>query len=59
MDLGPCPKTHSVKLKNEYEDLLKKAETEKDENQLRIFNTFKTNYEREVRDLPSLVLISS
>ncbi|BGO97722.1 Protein LUC7 [Rhodotorula toruloides] len=48
MDLGPCPKTHSVKLKNEYEDLLKKAETEKDENQLRIFNTFKTNYEREI-----------
>ncbi|GAA6008951.1 hypothetical protein JCM10207_004038 [Rhodosporidiobolus poonsookiae] len=46
MDLGACAKTHSVKLKNEYEDLLKKAEEEKDEQQVKIFNTFKDDYER-------------
>ncbi|GAA5912443.1 hypothetical protein JCM6882_005512 [Rhodosporidiobolus microsporus] len=45
MDLGPCAKTHSVKLKNEYEGLLKKAEEEKDENEIKVFNTFKANYE--------------
>lgn len=49
MDLGPCAKTHSVKLKTEYEELSKRAEAEKDEHQIKIFNTFKTNYEREVR----------
>ncbi|GAA6027064.1 hypothetical protein JCM8097_006082 [Rhodosporidiobolus ruineniae] len=46
MDLGPCAKTHSVKLKNEYEALLKKAEEEKDEHQIKVFNTFKMNYEQ-------------
>jgi RNA-binding protein Luc7-like 2 len=46
MDIGPCAKTHSVKLKGEYEDLLKKAEEEKDEQQIKIFNQFKTNYEQ-------------
>ncbi|GAA5968296.1 hypothetical protein JCM11641_003800 [Rhodosporidiobolus odoratus] len=46
MDIGPCAKTHSVKLKTEYEDLLKKAEEEKDERQIKIFNTFKANYEQ-------------
>ncbi|BGP13892.1 hypothetical protein JCM10213_002532 [Rhodosporidiobolus nylandii] len=46
MDIGPCAKTHSVKLKNEYEELLKKAEEEKDEQQIKIFNTFKANYEQ-------------
>ncbi|GAA5830408.1 hypothetical protein JCM11251_001335 [Rhodosporidiobolus azoricus] len=45
MDIGPCAKTHSVKLKNEYEALLKAAEDEKDEHQIKIFNTFKANYE--------------
>ena len=49
MDLGPCAKTHSVKLKTEYEDLSRKAEAEKDEHQIKIFNTFKADYEREVR----------
>ncbi|GAA5978533.1 hypothetical protein JCM10908_004392 [Rhodotorula pacifica] len=48
MDLGPCAKTHSVKLKTEYEDLSKKAEAEKDEHQIKIFNTFKADYEREI-----------
>ncbi|POY70605.1 hypothetical protein BMF94_6383 [Rhodotorula taiwanensis] len=48
MDLGPCAKTHSVKLKTEYEELSKRAEAEKDEHQIKIFNTFKTNYEREI-----------
>ncbi|GAA5940992.1 Luc7p [Sporobolomyces koalae] len=46
MDLGPCPKNHSAKLKSEYNDLLKKAETEKDDKQVRILNTFKANYEQ-------------
>ncbi|GAA5996233.1 Luc7p [Rhodotorula paludigena] len=46
MDLGPCAKTHSVKLKNEYEELLKKAEDEKDEHQVKVFNQFKANYEQ-------------
>ncbi|KWU44964.1 LUC7-domain-containing protein, partial [Rhodotorula sp. JG-1b] len=48
MDLGPCAKTHSVKLKTEYEDLSRKAEAEKDEHQIKIFNTFKADYEREI-----------
>ncbi|BGP37973.1 splicing factor [Rhodotorula kratochvilovae] len=46
MDLGPCAKTHSVKLKVEYEEMLKKAEAEKDEQQLKMLNTFKANYEQ-------------
>ncbi|GAA5948517.1 hypothetical protein JCM21900_002736 [Sporobolomyces salmonicolor] len=46
MDLGPCAKTHSIKLKNEYEELVKKAEAEKDEKQLHMLNTFKANYEQ-------------
>ncbi|GAA5848658.1 hypothetical protein JCM8547_004586 [Rhodosporidiobolus lusitaniae] len=46
MDLGPCAKTHSAKLKNEYEALLKKAEEEKDEHQIKVFNSFKMNYEQ-------------
>lgn len=49
MDLGPCAKTHSVKLKTEYEELSKRAEAEKDEHQIKVFNTFKMDYEREVR----------
>ncbi|GAA5859238.1 hypothetical protein JCM1840_003813 [Sporobolomyces johnsonii] len=46
MDLGPCAKTHSIKLKNEYEEMVKKAEAEKDEKQLHMLNTFKANYEQ-------------
>lgn len=49
MDIGPCARTHSVKLKGEYEDLLKKAEEEKDEQQIKIFNQFKADYEQVVR----------
>ncbi|BGP53737.1 splicing factor [Rhodotorula sphaerocarpa] len=48
MDLGPCAKTHSVKLKTEYEELSKRAEAEKDEHQIKVFNTFKMDYEREI-----------
>ncbi|GAA6052751.1 hypothetical protein JCM3770_003535 [Rhodotorula araucariae] len=46
MDLGPCAKTHSVKLKVEYEEMLKKAEAEKDEQKLKMLNTFRANYEQ-------------
>ncbi|GAA5878395.1 hypothetical protein JCM16303_002758 [Sporobolomyces ruberrimus] len=46
MDLGPCPKNHSTKLRTEYQELCKKAEQEGDEKQVLIFNTFKANYEQ-------------
>ncbi|GAA5834854.1 hypothetical protein JCM3766R1_003264 [Sporobolomyces carnicolor] len=46
MDLGPCPKNHSQKLKQEYLDLYKKSEAAGDEKQLHILNTFKANYEQ-------------
>jgi len=59
MDLGPCPKNHSVKLKTEYEELLKKATEEKDEKQVHILNTFKANYEQVVRFFRSLIYPSS
>ncbi|TNY20242.1 hypothetical protein DMC30DRAFT_265373 [Rhodotorula diobovata] len=45
MDLGPCAKTHSIKLKNEYEELRRKAEQDKDEQQIKMLNSFKMNYE--------------
>ncbi|GAA5991294.1 hypothetical protein JCM5350_005323 [Sporobolomyces pararoseus] len=46
MDLGPCTKNHSAKLKQEYLDLYKKAQQDGDEKQLHILNTFKANYEQ-------------
>ncbi|KPV75912.1 uncharacterized protein RHOBADRAFT_35682, partial [Rhodotorula graminis WP1] len=46
MDLGTCAKTHSIKLKNEYEGMLKKAEQDKDEDKIKMLNSFKMNYEQ-------------
>ncbi|GAA5965248.1 hypothetical protein JCM3765_006372 [Sporobolomyces pararoseus] len=46
MDLGPCTKNHSQKLKQEYSDLYTKAQQEGDEKQLHVLNTFKANYEQ-------------
>ncbi|KAM0753830.1 LUC7-domain-containing protein [Meredithblackwellia eburnea MCA 4105] len=45
MDLGACPRTHSVKVKNEYEADLAKAEGEKDELKIKQFNQVKADYE--------------
>jgi hypothetical protein len=49
MDLGSCPRTHSVKLKNEYEALMKKAEADKDEPKVAELNRLKVDYEQTVR----------
>ncbi|GAA5851278.1 hypothetical protein JCM9279_001090, partial [Rhodotorula babjevae] len=46
MDLGPCAKTHSIKLKNEYEGMLHKAEQDKDDDKIKMLNSFKMNYEQ-------------
>jgi len=49
MDLGPCAKTHSIKLKNEYEGILHQAEQDKDDDKIKMLNSFKMNYEQVVR----------
>lgn len=50
MDLGTCPRTHSVKLKNEYESLMKKAVEDKDEAKIAELNRLKVDYEQAVSD---------
>ncbi|KAI5476253.1 RNA-binding protein Luc7-like 2 [Pseudohyphozyma bogoriensis] len=46
MDLGACPRTHSQKVKNEYEALVKQAEDEKDEHKIHQLNNLKMDYEK-------------
>lgn len=46
MDLGACPRSHAVKIKNEYTETLKKAEEEKDEPMILALNRLKVDYEQ-------------
>ncbi|KAK4058770.1 splicing factor [Microbotryomycetes sp. JL221] len=46
MDLGTCPRTHSAKLRNEYQAMLKKAEEENDQPKILELNRMKVNYEQ-------------
>lgn len=48
MDLGSCPRTHSVKLKTEYEASMKKAVEDKDEGKIAELNRLKVDYEQTV-----------
>ena len=48
MDLGSCPRTHSVKLKTEYEAGMKAALEEKDEQKVNQLNRLKVDYEQTV-----------
>ena len=51
MDLGSCPRTHSVKVKNEYEAALAKATADQDETKIAQLNQLKIDYELVVRTL--------
>ncbi|KAL8293088.1 hypothetical protein RQP46_000782 [Phenoliferia psychrophenolica] len=46
MDLGSCPRTHSVKVKNEYEAALAKATADQDETKIAQLNQLKIDYEQ-------------
>ncbi|KAK4053007.1 splicing factor [Microbotryomycetes sp. JL201] len=48
MDLGTCPKTHSAKLRNEYQAMLKKAEDENDQAKILELNRMKVDYEQTI-----------
>lgn len=52
MDLGACPRSHAVKIKNEYTETLKKAEEEKDEPMILALNRLKVDYEQVVSPAP-------
>lgn len=49
MDLGSCPRTHSVKVKNEYEAELAKAVAANDDTKIAQLNQLKADYEQVVR----------
>lgn len=51
MDLGSCARTHSVKVKNEYAQLLAKAEAENDTKTVGELNRLRLEYENIVRRL--------
>lgn len=55
MDLGSCPRTHSVKVKNEYEAALAKATADQDETKIAQLNQLKIDYEQVVRLRPLTV----
>lgn len=48
MDLGACPKTHSVKLKDDFEAQAKLAASSNDEQKTRELNRLRADYETAV-----------
>lgn len=46
MDLGTCPRTHSVKVKKEYETAMQKAIEDKDDAKVAELNRLKVDYEQ-------------
>ncbi|KAK4703194.1 hypothetical protein P7C70_g3024, partial [Phenoliferia sp. Uapishka_3] len=48
MDLGSCPRTHSVKVKNEYEAELARAQADKDDIKVAQLNQLKIDYEQRI-----------